>query len=254
MSAANQYVNSNEITSTTYEQYLQLFFGDVARLKRDEGTAKKVLSAILNHPHSAVGWDRLSNEAGIPSAPTVMQYAEVLKNLFVVNIYNGLDQNRKQPKQRSEKKFQITNPFFFHAFHGYLSNPAGDFFQQAKAFLSDSSGKAALAEFMVGDHITRLAYNFSPSDMFDQENFVFYVRNSAGESVDFMVRLADGFVPIEVSSRTRSIPATSRTSKNSKGAYWSRRIILNWEHPILPYRFRCFCFLSDLPLNPPSLP
>jgi hypothetical protein len=236
MSAVNPYVNNNEIPSTTYEMYLQLFFGDVARIKRDEGTARKVLSAILNHPHSAVGWERLSGEAGIPSAPTVMQYADVLRNLFVINVYNGLDQNKKQPKQRSEKKFQITNPFFFHAFHGYLTNPAGDFFQQAKAFLSNSEGKAALAEFVVGDHITRLAYNFSPSDIFDQENFVFYVRNSAGESVDFMVRLPDGFLPIEVKFQNQINPSDFKNiEKFERGILVSKDFVsLGTAHPSIP--------------------
>ena len=236
ISAANQYAAGNEIPSTIYELYLQLLFGDVARLKREEGTAKKVLSAILNHTQSPVGWSRLSGEAGISSAPTVMQYAEVLKTLFVLNIYNGFDQNRKQPKHRSEKKFQITNPFFFHALRGYLTNPAGDFFQQAKSFVSVSENRAALAEFIVGDHLTRLAYNFSPSDIFDQENFVFFIRNSAGESVDFAARLPGGFVPVEVKFQNQINSGDfANIKKFERGILISKdEVKVGTAHPAIP--------------------
>ena len=198
MTATNQFFKKKEISNNTYELYLQMFFGDLARLNREESTAKKVLSSVLRHPQSHVGWQKISQETGLPSVITIQHYADVLQNLFVLNVYNAFDQNKKQPKHRSEKKLQIPNPFFFHAFRGHLENPAGDYFQQAKSYLLQSEGKAALAEFVAGDHLTRLAYNHRPSDLFDQSNFVFYVKNAAGETIDFIARLPNGFLPVEV--------------------------------------------------------
>ena len=71
------------------------------------------------------------------------------------------------PKFRSNRKIEFVNPFFFHAFRGYLSNPAGDYFSMARTFLLDDVNKGALSEAVVGDHLSRLAYNHKPSDMFD---------------------------------------------------------------------------------------
>lgn len=198
MTATNQFYKNKEISNNTYELYLQMFFGDLARLQREESTAKKVLSSVLRHLRSRVGWHRIARENAIASEVTVTNYADVLQNLFVLNVYHAFDQNKKQPKHRSEKKLQIPNPFFFHAFRGYLENPAGDYFQQAKTFIIEPEGKAALAEFVIGDHLTRLAYNHHPSDLFDQSNFVFYVKNDQGETIDFIVRLPGGFLPVEV--------------------------------------------------------
>lgn len=236
MAATNQFYERNEIPNNTYELYLQMFFGDLARLKRDESTAKKVLSSVLRHPQSHVGWQAISKETGLPSVITIQNYADVLQNLFVLNVYNAFDQNKKQPKYRSEKKLQIPNPFFFHAFRGYIENPAGDYFQQAKSFLLKPEGKAALAEFVVGDHLTRLAYNHKPSDVFDQSNFVFYVKNAQGETIDFIARFPTGFLPVEVKYQSTISGSDYRNLKKfSKGILATKdELALGGSHPAIP--------------------
>ncbi|OIO26299.1 hypothetical protein AUJ14_02175 [Candidatus Micrarchaeota archaeon CG1_02_55_22] len=236
MTATNQFFSRKEIFNNTYELYLQTFFGDLARLNREESTAKKVLSSILKHPQQHVGWQTISRETGVPSVVTINNYADVLQNLFVLNVYSAFDQNLKQPKHRSEKKLQIPNPFFFHAFRGYIENPAGDYFQQAKAYLLQTEGKAALAEFVVGDHLTRLAYNHKPSDLFDQSNSVFYVKNAAGETIDFIVRLPEGFLPVEVKYQSTISNSDYRNLKKfGKGILATKdKLALGDEHPAIP--------------------
>ena len=236
MTAVNQYHRKNEISNNTYELYLQMFFGDLARLNREESTAKKVLSSILKHPQSHVGWHQLATESNIPTDLTVQNYGDVLQNLFVLNIYHAFDQNRKQPKHRSEKKLQIPNPFFFHAFRGYLENPAGDYFQQAQSYLLRPESKGALAEFITGDHLTRMAYNHHPSDLFDQSNFVFYVRNAAGETIDFIVRLPDGFLPVEVKYQNTITNSDFKNLKKFDQGILATKdyLALGSSHPAIP--------------------
>ena len=236
MAATNQFYERKEISNNTYELYLQMFFGDLARLKREESTAKKVLSSVLRHPQSHVGWQTISRETGLPSVITIQNYADVLQNLFLLNVYNAFDQNKKQPKHRSEKKLQIPNPFFFHAFRGYIENPAGDYFQQAKAYMLKPEGKAALAEFVVGDHLTRLAYNHRPSDLFDQSNFVFYVKNAQGETIDFITRLPSSFLPVEVKYQNSISNSDYRNLKKfNKGILATKdELALGGNHPAIP--------------------
>ncbi len=236
MSAVNQYLSKGGIGNTTYELYLQLFFGDIAKLKRDENTAKKVLSSVLRHPQSSVGWQKISQETAISSPITVSQYVEVLQTLFVLNAYNAFDQNTRQPRHRSDKKLQITNPFFFHAFRGYLENPAGDYYRQATNFLASSENKASLVEFVVGDHLARLAYNHHPSDLFDQSNAVFYVKNASGETIDFIVRLPDLFLPVEVKYQNQIVPKDYKNLKKfEKGVLVSKdELSIGFSHPAIP--------------------
>ncbi|MCX6770977.1 MAG: ATP-binding protein [Candidatus Micrarchaeota archaeon] len=198
MSALNQYVTRQKIDSHVYENYLQLFFGDLARLNRSETTAKKVLLSVLNHRGGPVGWARLAKESGIPTAVTVMDYTEALQTLFILNVYDSYDESKNRPKHRSEKKIQLPNPFFFHAFRSYLENPAGDYFKSSQEWLSSSENKALAVEQTVGDHLSRLCYNLAPSDLFDQAGSVFYTRNAKGETIDFLARLPDGLLPVEV--------------------------------------------------------
>jgi len=198
MSALNQYVTRQKIGAHVYENYLQLFFGDLARLNRNEATAKKVLLAILSHRGGPVGWAKLSKEAGIPTSVTVMDYTDALQTLFVLNSYAAYDEGKNRPKHRSEKKIQLPNPFFFHAFRAYLENPACDYFKSSQEWLSSSENKGLAVEQVVGDHLCRLCYNLAPSDLFDQSDSVFYARNAKGESVDFLARLPDGMLPVEV--------------------------------------------------------
>ncbi|MFH1588018.1 MAG: ATP-binding protein [Candidatus Diapherotrites archaeon] len=198
MPAVNQFHAKKEISNSVYELYLQFFFGDLAKMMREETTAKKILSAVIKHQGKPVGWARIAKKTDIKTPLTVIQYADVLHNLFALNIYNAFDQNNRMPRHRSEKKLQIPNPFFFHAFRGYAENPSGNYFNYAMQFIQSGEGKAFLAESVCGDHLSRLSYNFAPSDLFDQRNMVFYVRTAKGEAIDFIVRLENEFIPVEI--------------------------------------------------------
>lgn len=236
MVAANQYHSKKEIANNTYELYLQMFFGDLAKLNREESIAKKVLYSVLRHSQSPAGWQHMSEETGVPSVVTIQNYTDVLQNLFVLNVYPAFDQNKGQPKHRSQKKFQVPNPFFFHAFRGYIENPAGDYFKQAAAFLLQPEGKAALAEFVTGDHLTRLAYNLHPTDLFDSSNSLFYVKNNEGETIDFMVRLPEGFLPVEVKyQRTIARSDYRNLKKFERGILATKdHLDLGTPHPAIP--------------------
>ena len=236
MTATNQLVSKGLVPNTTYEMYLQLFFGDIARLSRNESAAKKILSGILKAGNQPTGWAHLSAENGIPTPVTAEQYVEILQSLFVINAYASFDQKTRMPKFRSNRKIEFVNPFFFHAFRGYLTNPAGDYFSMARAFLLDDINKAALSEAVVGDHLSRLAYNHKPSDMFDQCNSVFYVKNAQGETIDFAVRLPGGFVPVEVKYQNSIANSDYRNlRKFERGILVTKKTLSTGSnHPAIP--------------------
>lgn len=236
MTATNQLVSKGQIQNTTYEMYLQMFFGDLARLSREESTAKKILSGVLKTKNQPVGWAKLSRDNGVPSPVTSEQYVEILQSLFVISAYASFDQNTRMPKFRSNRKIAFINPFFFHAFRGYLTNPAGDYFSMARSFVLDGDSKAALCEAVVGDHLARLAYNLRPSDLYDQCNSVFYVKNAKGETIDFIARLPDGFVPVEVKYQNGVANSDFRNlHKFDRGILVSKDTLsVGSSHPAIP--------------------
>jgi predicted AAA+ superfamily ATPase len=212
----NELESKGEIRNSIYELYLQFFFGDLAGLMREETTAKKILSAVIKHQGKPIGWTKIARETDINSSITVSQYCDILKNLFILNVYSAFDQNTRSPKHRSERKLQIPNPFFFHAIRSYVQNPAANYFKEAEQFLQTSEGKALLAEFVCGDHLSRLAYNFAPSDLFDQSDYVFYSRTKSGEVIDFIVRIGSEFIPVEVKYQNKINPSDFKHIKKFK--------------------------------------
>jgi len=191
--------------------------------------------AVYHHAPTPVGWTTISKSVDIPQPVTASDYAEVLKTLFILNIYNAFDYKTKQSKHRSDKKLQIPNPFFFHAFRGLLENPAGDYYKQATTYLMNG-GKSLLAEFVTGDHLSRCAYNAHPTDLYDHSNSVFYFRNSQGEEIDFILRLPKEFLPVEVKYQNNINKKDYKTlMKTQKGILVTKKTMnLQENYPAIP--------------------
>jgi len=203
MTAVNSMASSGTIANSIYELYLQFFFGDITKLGREEGISKRILSAIIKHEGKPIGWLKMAREADVLSPVTVAQYCELLQTLFAVNVYPAVDFDRKTAKHRSEKKIQVPNPFFFHAFRGYLLNPSGNYFKMSQSYILTPENRSIMAESLCGDHLARLSYNFSPSDLFDVSNSLFYYRTNKGKSIDYVVRLGETLLPVEVKYQSK---------------------------------------------------
>src|SRR3989338_3656554 len=75
MVAVNEYAEHKRINSQIYEMYIRQLIGDMARMGREEKTAKQILAAMLKRIGSAYSWNSIKKDAGIPTQPTVDQYA-----------------------------------------------------------------------------------------------------------------------------------------------------------------------------------
>ncbi len=82
-------------------------------------------------------------------------------------------------------------------------NPGGNYYKMAQTYLLSPENKSILTESLCGDHLARLAYNYSPTDLFDVSNSLFYYRTNKGESVDYVVRLGEELIPVEVKYQSK---------------------------------------------------
>src|SRR3989338_9104219 len=124
---------------------------------------------MLKRIGSAYSWNSVKKDAGIPTQPTVDQYASILQTMFVLNIYYKIDLTGVV-KRAGNKKVYVLNPFIFHALNSWL-NPAQDPYQSSIEFLSKPENKSIFIESVIGDHLNRAAYNIRPADTFDPSDF-----------------------------------------------------------------------------------
>lgn len=197
MIAVNEYAEHKRINAQIYDIYIRQLIGDIARTNREEKTAKMILASILKKTCSPVSWNSIRKENGIPSPPTVEQYANILQNMFVLNIFYKIEMNGTI-KRASDKKIHILNPFIFHALQGWLINPAQDPFQSSTEFMSSAENKSKLIESVVGDHLIRAAHNIRPTDTFDASDYVFYLKTNKGHEVDYVFKTQDTFAGVDV--------------------------------------------------------
>ena len=197
MIAVNEYAQHNRINAQIYDIYIRQLIGDMARLNREERTAKFILASMLKRLCTPLSWNCIRKENSIPSPPTVEQYANILQNMFVVNIFFKIEADGTI-KRASGKKIHILNPFIFHALRGWLINPAEDPYQSSVEFLSSAENKSKLVEAVVGDHLNRAAHNIRPSDTFDASDYVFYFRTKKGDEVDFIFKAQNIFAGIDL--------------------------------------------------------
>ena len=197
MVAVNEYAEHKRINSQIYDMYIRQLIGDMARINREEKTAKQILAAMLKRIGSVYSWNSIKKDAGIPTQPTVDQYAGILQTMFVLNIYYKIEMDGRI-KRASDKQVYVLNPFIFHALNGWLINPAQDTYQSSIEFLSKPEQKSILIESVVGDHLNRAAYNIRPADTFDPSAFIFYLKTNKGQEVAFAFRSQAIFAGIEV--------------------------------------------------------
>ncbi len=197
MIAVNEYTEHKRINAQIYDIYIRQLIGDIARTNREEKTAKMILASILKKICSPVSWNSIRKENCIPSPPTVEQYANILQNMFVLNIFYKIEMDGTI-KRASDKKIHILNPFIFHDLQGWLINPAQDPFQSSMEFLSSAENKSKLIESVVGDHLNRAAHNIRPTDTFDASDYVFYLKTNKGYEVDYVFKSQDIFAGVDV--------------------------------------------------------
>ncbi len=187
MFAVSSFVSSQQIPQTIYELYIRQLMGDISRVGREERTAKQIIASVVNKIGSRTSWLPIAKENEIPSSPTVQQYVSILQSMFILDVFYKMNEHL-QPKEASDKKIHIANPFMFHALRSWALNPAGDSFKAAVEFLASSENKSKLIEGVVGDHLARASFNMKPTDIYDVSSKVFYWRTKKGQEIDYVVK------------------------------------------------------------------
>lgn len=197
----NEYANTHRIEEGSYTTYLDAILGDLNALNRDEKTFRQLIQNVILSIGLPNSWNSLKKNTDIGSHETIARYVDTLENMFILSVFYQYNHETKRAIFQKEKKINFHDPFYFHTLNGWCTNQ--DSFELSKSYLENPLNQGPLLEGIIGDHLIRLAFNFSSKKQsFVYSNSLFHWRYSkfgSEREVDFIYN--DGKnpeLPIEV--------------------------------------------------------
>lgn len=195
--AVNSYISQGTIPDIIYSDYVNLIIRDITRWGGNEIYLRQIVQRAIETLSSQVSWNNLKDETEIATHDTARWYVDILKNSFVVSYIHHLDKDKGVSYYRKAKKIYFCDPFMFHALKWWAFG-GGHPFEESTEFLKDSENKSRFVESVVCDHIIRLLFNLEPGPQFDYTTKLFYWESSKKREVDFVAKLGNAFLPIEL--------------------------------------------------------
>jgi predicted AAA+ superfamily ATPase len=195
--AVNSYVSRGAIPEIVYSDYVNLILRDIARWGGNEIFLRQIVQRIVHTLSSKVSWNALKDETEISTHDTARWYVDILRNSFVVCYLHHLNKEKGVPYYRKAKKIYFSDSFIFHSLRWWALGGKQPF-SEAFEFLKDAEEKSKLIESVVCNHLIRLLFNMEPSSQFEYTTRLFYWESSKKREVDFVAKLGDDFLPIEL--------------------------------------------------------
>ena len=183
----NDWSASRRIRPETYDLYVRVVVGDLARWGYDERTARELLAGVVEKLGTPVSWRTLAADTDIPDHKTAARYVDALERIFLLQTLYQYDPRKKRRSPRKDRKLYVRDPFMFHAVRGWALGYQ-DPFNAAQEFLADPAKRGLLLEAIVADHLARLAFATHPTSVFDAYERVLFWRSKKGWEVDFVLR------------------------------------------------------------------
>jgi len=200
--AVNSYISRGTIPDTVYSDYVNLILRDITRWGGNEVYLRQIIQRVIETMSSQVSWNALKDGTEISTHDTARWYVDILKNSFIVSYIHHLNREKGIPYYRKAKKIYFKDPFIFHALRWWAFSSGSPFYESLE-FLKDVENKSKLLESVVCDHMIRLLFNLEPSLQFDYTIRLFYWESSKRREVDFVTKLKDKFLPIELKYQSR---------------------------------------------------
>ncbi len=139
--AVKDVLEKGKVSEETYDTYLSWIRGDLIRLGKSEGVAKRIIKAILERVPSPVGWNTIAKEVEVGSHKTVFSYVEFFEKSFVLEVLQYFNPNTLEPEFKKEKKIHFMDPFLYHLFSRWC--------------LIEGPGEDKIVESVVASHLAR---------------------------------------------------------------------------------------------------
>ncbi|MDR0459932.1 MAG: ATP-binding protein [Nitrososphaerota archaeon] len=194
VTALDAYLSQKVIPVNVYETHIKAILGDVAHFQKKANYVAQIIQQISKSLAGPVSWQSIYKQTDLGSHNTVAEYVEFLEASFTVSTIYQLDREKNSPMFKKQKKVYFNDPFIFHVLNSWaFSQPP---FESAESYVEKSESCSKLVESIVCDHLKRLCFSWFPSSNY--VNSAYYWRDSSGREVDFVVKLEDKYLPVEV--------------------------------------------------------
>lgn len=183
MPAINDIAGGGKILTSTYNTYIQWIVGDMLKRGKQESYLREIISALIPRMCKQISWNNLVNDVAIEHHQTIADYVELLQRMDVVKIFSALREDKMLAAPKKAKKVCFSDPFIFHALHGYIKTE-NNIFELAKTSVGPKSDlKNSLVEGVI-------------ASLFGRKWESYYIK-AEGE-VDIAIVKNKKFLPIEV--------------------------------------------------------
>jgi predicted AAA+ superfamily ATPase len=114
--AVTSLLKEGEVSREAKDAFLSSFLSDLAKLRRSEGLAKRVLKAVIEKLPSPMSLNAVATEFEIGSHKTVFYFLELFEKMFVAKSLHFLDPAKLLEVYRKERKVHLTDPLLYAVF------------------------------------------------------------------------------------------------------------------------------------------
>lgn len=139
--AVKSLLEKGRIGGEVEDTYLSWIRGDIAKLKRSESIAKRVIKALIEKSSSTISYLSIAKEFEIKSHKTVFQYMDILEKLFLLKVLYFIEPNKGVEVFYKERKAYLTDPFLYRIFSSWC--------------LTKIPEKSIIVESIVASHLAR---------------------------------------------------------------------------------------------------
>lgn len=139
--AVKSFLEEGRVSEEAKDAILASFLSDIAKLRRSEGVAKRVLKAVIEKLPSPVSLHGIAKEFEIGSHKTVFYYLDLFENMFILKNLFYVDPNKLIEVHRKQRKVHLTDPLLYTVFSEWC--------------LTEVPRENALVESVVASHLAR---------------------------------------------------------------------------------------------------
>jgi predicted AAA+ superfamily ATPase len=139
--SVKSFLEKGKIPSEIFTTYLSWIKGDLAKLKRSESLAKRVIKAIIEKVLSTISFNSIAKEFEIKSHKTVFQYIDILEKLFLAKVLYFIDPDNGTEVFYKQRKIHLTDPFLYNVLSYWCR--------------TEKPEESILVESLVGAHLAR---------------------------------------------------------------------------------------------------
>lgn len=194
--AIDSFLSTGLMSKDIFITYTNLVVRDAGKWGAKEVFLRQILRRIIETFAESTSYKSLTKDTEIASHTTVAEYVEMLRDSFVVSYLYQLNEKNALPVYRNLKKIYFQDPFIFHAIRSWVFGREP--FQDTLEYLKHDDLKQKLIKSVVCNHLIRLMFNLFPSTRFEYTDRIFYWRSKKKRELDFVVRVQNEYLPIEL--------------------------------------------------------